>query len=229
MRTEARRKRVLETAMDAAPVDPVTKVPAASSEPDARFDVPSHRAVMVRRLVVAGIAVCGFSWDLWTKQEVFAQLGYPGVFPIWKGNVLGMSIRFQLETAFNQGALWGMGQGQTWLFASLSFVAICAIAYFLWTRQAVSSRWLTAITGLLLAGTTGNLYDRLGFHGWKDGQGAALHAVRDFLDFHFFDDRFHWATFNFADCYLVIGACMLALHAFWTPPPDASAPKHQAY
>lgn len=216
MRTEARRKWVLTTVMDSAPLpEPVPPAPRSAAGPGAA--VVQAPNTIPRLFVVAFIAVAGLTWDLWTKQEVFKQLGYGGTHAVWKGNLLGISIRFQFATAFNRGALWGMGQGQTWLFASLSLFAIAAIFYFLWTRQAVSSKWLTTITGLLLAGTIGNLYDRLGMHGWKDDQGLPVHAVRDFLDFWFFDDRFQWATFNFADCYLVIGAIMLALHAFWTP------------
>ena len=62
----------------------------------------------------------------------------------------------------------------------------------------------------------GNLYDRLGLHGWKDANGQ-IYGVRDFLDFVFFNGGFHWATFNFADSYLVTGAIMLVLHSFWQP------------
>ena len=69
----------------------------------------------------------------------------------------------------------------------------------------------------LLAGTLGNLFDRLGLHGLKDLRGETVYAVRDFLDFWFFNDGFHWATFNFADMYLVVGACMLVLQSFWVP------------
>jgi signal peptidase II len=111
------------------------------------------------------------------------------------------------------GALWGIGQNQTWLFAALSFVAIVVIAYFLWSKQAIASWWLTIATGLLFAGTLGNLYDRLSLHGWKD-EGSPVYAVRDFLDFVFFDGAFNWATFNFADVFLVTGAIMLVLQSF---------------
>ena len=170
----------------------------------------------IRLLVVVVCAVLALGWDLWTKNAVFAKLGCPGNLPVWKGQILGISIRFELETTFNHGALWGMGQGQTWLFASLSFVAVGAIGYFLWNRQAIASKWLTGATSLLLAGTLGNLFDRLGLHGEKD-RGETVYAVRDFLDFWFFNDSFHWATFNFADSYLVVGACMLVLQSFWVP------------
>lgn len=183
---------------------------------------------LFRLLVLLSISIGGLVWDLWTKQQVFTSLGCPGVLPgpgvlpVWKGQVLGIAIQFQLETTFNHGALWGMGQGQTWLFASLSFVAVGVIAYFLWSGQVTASKWLTVATGLLLAGTLGNLYDRMGLHGFKDANGQTICAVRDFLDFWFFG-TFHWATFNFADTYLVTGAIMLVLHSFLVPTPGPSS------
>ncbi|MEI8383395.1 MAG: signal peptidase II [Planctomycetota bacterium] len=212
MRTEARRER-LESEVVTDTTGSSTPSPSGASS---GTSVPS-RPPAIRLLVVVALAIVGLGWDLWTKQEVFAQIGYPGVTPVWKGQIAGVSIRFELATTFNHGALWGMGQGQTWLFASLSFVAIAAIAYFLWNRQAIASRWLTVVTGLLLAGTLGNLFDRLGLHRYQDDKGAIVYAVRDFLDFWFFNDSFHWATFNCADIYLVVGACMLVIHSFWVP------------
>ena len=55
--------------------------------------------------------------------------------------------------------------------------------------------------GLILAGTLGNLYDRLVFNG-----------VRDFLHFFWFE----FPVFNVADCCLVCGAGVLLTHAFLT-------------
>ena len=91
-----------------------------------------------------------------------------------------------------------------------------------WTKHAVSSIWLTIVSGLLLAGAAGNLFDRLGLHGWKRVDGTVVYAVRDFLDFVFFG-AFHWATFNFADTYLVTGAIMLVVYSFVTPVEDSAA------
>ena len=174
------------------------------------------KRLALRYAVFSFLSVSGLIWDLWSKWAVFDWLNVPGQFKVWNGPVLGIPINFELATTFNLGALWGLGQGQTWLFASLSILAIVVIAYFLWTGQAVESWWLTVASGLLLAGTMGNLYDRLGLHGWKDANGQ-IYGVRDFLDFVFFNGGFHWATFNFADSYLVTGAIMLVLHSFWQP------------
>ena len=205
------------TPASATVTDPAPMVPLAVSS-------VTHSASL-RLLAVAAISLGGLAWDLWSKHQVFAALGCPqvllpgpGVHPIWKGQVLGVAVQFQLETAINRGALWGMGQGQSWLFATLSFVAVGVIAYFLWNGQVTASRWLTVATGLLLAGTLGNLFDRLGLHGIRDENGQAVYAVRDFLDWFF--GTFHWATFNFADTYLVAGAIMLVVHSFFVPPQE---------
>lgn len=207
MRTEARGISVNEPS---AAESPSVRVPA---------DISLTRPTLIARYsLVAALMILGAAWDLWSKWAVFDLLGPRGIKPIWKGSILGVTIKFDLATTFNRGALWGIGQNQTWLFASLSFLAIGAILYFLWTRQAIGSWWLTFATGLLLGGTLGNLYDRLGLHSWNDENGR-VYAVRDFLDFVFFDGKFEWATFNFADVYLVTGAIMLVLQSFWTPSP----------
>jgi lipoprotein signal peptidase len=80
-----------------------------------------------------------------------------------------------------------------------------AIAILIWGMRPTTARekWLMAALGLILAGTVGNLYDRLVFNG-----------VRDFLHFYYFE----WPVFNLADCFLVVGAGMLLLQAIFVPP-----------
>ncbi len=46
--------------------------------------------------------------------------------------------------------------------------------------------------GLILSGAAGNLWDRLYWHG-----------VRDFIDFYI--GKYHWPTFNIADCFILVG------------------------
>ena len=215
MRTEAR----------GTPVIHPTQVGSLNSAGDSFSEsrILSRRP-LGRYALFGALASAGLAWDLWSKSYVFGQLSCPGRQPVWKGSLAGISVQFDLATTFNHGALWGIGQNQTWLFASLSFVAIGVIFYFLWTKQAVASWWLTVATGLLLAGTLGNLYDRLGLHGWKDSNGS-VYAVRDFLDFVFFEGAFNWATFNFADTYLVTGAIILVLQSLWTPSTESKSPQ----
>ena len=110
----------------------------------------------------------------------------------------------------NHGALFGLGSEShtvaNAVFATVSLMAVLAIAYWS-TRRSTASDWaLCAALGLIMAGTLGNLYDRLIFNG-----------VRDFLYFHWFE----FPVFNIADSCLVCGAFLLLLQAFWTRPAAA--------
>jgi lipoprotein signal peptidase len=132
----------------------------------------------------------------------------------------------------NHGALFGIGDKpphaffatlSSWLglepatfangiFAAVSLLAVLAIAYWS-TRPSTTSDWsLCAALGLIMAGTLGNLYDRLVFNG-----------VRDFLYFHLFE----FPVFNVADSCLVCGAFLLLIQAFWNQPAVPAA-EHSA-
>src|SRR5215472_13647220 len=121
--------------------------------------------------------------DLVSKSWVFAALGAPGGKSRWSwgSNLLWGRFEFRLTTVFNKGALFGIGQGYSWLFALLSLVAAAGIVYWLFVRGHASSWWLTVTLALILAGALGNLYDRLHLHGWRDPDGTPLYGVRDFL------------------------------------------------
>jgi signal peptidase II len=190
--------------------------------------VPASRYVLFGLLVGAGLF-----WDLYSKHVVFTDLGYRdraanAITPVRGEHVIfdappqveGESVAylegwmtFRLLTSFNRGALWGIGQGQTWVFASLSLVAVIGIPCWLFAFRAAISKWLTVSMSLVLAGTLGNLYDRLALHDCINLKtGEPLHAVRDFLLFTF--GTFHWPVFNFADVFLVTGATMLVVQSF---------------
>lgn len=217
MRTETRGKPIVASVGSTAACGERDQTSLAEQDASPRVAVKQR---LFPRFILFGIlSIGGLVWDLWSKWAVFDWLKCPGEYTVWNGSFLGVPIDFQLATTFNLGALWGMGQGQTWLFATFSIIALGVIGYFLYTGQAVESWWLTIASALLLAGTLGNLYDRLGLHGWKNQQGS-IYGVRDFLDFVFFNGGFHWATFNFADCYLVTGAMMLVLQSFTQPVPQ---------
>jgi signal peptidase II len=167
-----------------------------------------------------GIAVGGLAFDLATKQWIFDTLGCPGQ-AAWEWRIPDL-VRFRLTTNFNHGALWGLGQGWSSVFAALSGVAVVAILYVLFVRKQAKSPWLTVALAFVTAGALGNLYDRLGLHGFRDVNGEIVYGVRDFLYFRFFE-TFDWAIFNFADSFLVTGAIMLVIHSLFMDQP-ATAP-----
>ncbi len=171
--------------------------------------------------IFAVLAIVGLVVDLWTKRVTFDPEFVPGA----RRPIGGGWATFELTTSFNEGALFGVGQGLTWLFALLSLVAVAGVFFWLFWLGGRSSIWLSVALGLILAGTLGNLYDRAGCHGevYPDGTvraGETRYAVRDFLLFTFgrpgtrMGQRYHYPVFNFADAFLVTGAIMLVLKSF---------------
>lgn len=107
----------------------------------------------------------------------------------------------------NHGALFGQDfrfppEVSNTLFAVVSFLAAVAIVYWCSRTAARRDAVLCAALGLILAGTLGNLFDRLVFAG-----------VRDFLHWYKF---VNWPVFNVADVCLVCGAGLLLVHALFT-------------
>lgn len=180
--------------------------------------VPRSRYVLFFALAAGGCLA-----DLLTKHWVFGWLGLPATDhdprrPWWLWiDVVGF------ETSFNEGALFGIGQGKWALFAGLSALAAVGISLYLFAAKAAVDRWLTIALGLITGGILGNLYDRLALHGLKwhtagpgHAAGDAAHVVRDWILVMI--GSYHWPNFNVADSMLVIGACLLMLHALWSDP-----------
>lgn len=166
---------------------------------------------MGRQLLFWAIVVTTCGWDLYSKHDVFTSLGYPDGISPWVHNLLGGNVQFRFHTTFNHGALWGVGQGKSLLFAALSFVAVGAVLYWLFFKGFANSLWLTVSLGSITGGTLGNLYDRLAMHGCRNESGELEHAVRDFLRFELWG--YHWPVFNYADVFLVTGAAMLFVYS----------------
>ena len=99
---------------------------------------PTNRWIFFWVLVVLGVAL-----DLYSKEVVFQNLGYPNRQGplLWESSAGWMTFRF--VTSFNQGALWGFGQGFTLVFATLSVVAVIGVVYWLFFRDGASSLWMT--------------------------------------------------------------------------------------
>lgn len=173
------------------------------------------RAVPLSRYLVFG-AIVSIGWitDLVTKSWAFglSQLRGGRILWIWP-DVFG------LQTSLNEGALFGIGQGQVSLFAILSIAALVGIFVWLFVAGAGRNWLLTVALGMVSAGILGNVYDRLGLPGlrWEYANdlhalNEPVHAVRDWILVMI--GPWHWPNFNVADPLLVCGAVLLAWHAF---------------
>jgi lipoprotein signal peptidase len=159
------------------------------------------------------LALTGVLLDQASKYLVFqwldndSYLVVPGVFQLEAHHV---TVDGVTRPMVNQGALFGFlrdhGPLANQLFAIISVIAAAAILFWA-TRQSTTRDWtLSAALGLILAGTLGNLYDRVVFSG-----------VRDFLHLHYRD--FDWPVFNVADSCLVCGMILLVTQALFNRVP----------
>ncbi|WP_268913072.1 signal peptidase II [Lentilactobacillus sp. SPB1-3] len=101
---------------------------------------------------------------------------------------------FSITRLNNDGAAWSMLTGQRWLFVVIALVAAAFIIYYLFKfkGQTVYQISLT----LLLAGTLGNLIDRI-----LNGYVVDMFQL-DFINF---------PIFNCADMFLTVGIIILAI------------------
>ena len=97
-----------------------------------------------RLVLFSVVALCGLLCDLWTKHWIFETLGRPGEKGVW----WIVPKVFGFQTSLNQGALFGVGQGQIPLFVALSFVALAGICWWIWT-DVTRSRYLSFTLGLI--------------------------------------------------------------------------------
>ncbi|MFI4862436.1 MAG: signal peptidase II [Phycisphaerales bacterium JB063] len=101
-----------------------------------------------------------------------------------------------MQLTLNTGAVFGLGQGQRWLFIVVSVFATGVILVLVW--RSPSAGWCYPVAlGLILSGALGNLYDRVRFS-----------AVRDML--HMLPNTELWPwIFNLADVALVVGVLVV--------------------
>jgi signal peptidase II len=141
-------------------------------------------------VVLAGTALLGIGVDQATKALAVATLeGKPPVRVI--GEVL------TLDVSRNSGAAFSFAPAATVLFTCMA-VAV-AVLIVIEAPRLRSVGWAAAL-GLLLAGSVGNLLDRL-----LRAPGIGRGAVVDFIDLQ------HFAVFNVADSCLTCGAALAIL------------------
>ncbi len=132
------------------------------------------------------IGLAGFGLDFATKQWALANLDPSAPTELIPGQLYLHLVR-------NPGAAFSMGEGFTVALTCLAIAAMCFLLFWMLPRVRHPG-WMVA-TGLLLAGVSGNLNDRLtrapgAFHGY----------VIDFLQVPWF------AVFNVADIWITFAA-----------------------
>ena len=139
-------------------------------------------------IVLAATAITIYVADQVTKAIVVANLEV-GEYV----SVLGDLVRIWYVQ--NTGASFGLLPGALWLFLPVTVLALIMVA---WFHRSLRGRtpWIHVILGMILAGTVGNLTDRLRFG-----------YVVDFVSVGIGDIRF--PTFNVADASLVVGIILL--------------------
>lgn len=172
------------------------------------------------------VCVLGLALDLWTKFYAFEHLApvnapasdsRPRVVHCIPGWV-------QFEVTTNHGAVFGLGQGQRWLFLGVSIVAIVFLSYLFATSR--GQRFYQFILGMLLAGVLGNMYDRIWFGYVRD----MIHALpgwqwpgtwkvgnypspgREVFPF----------IFNVADILLCVGVGLMIVYSLFAKPESAT-------
>jgi signal peptidase II len=191
-----------------------------------------------RYVIFFAIALSGCAADLISKQAIFNWLGVapfflesddPAIVSRWRGDPALNHLwwlwdeRLGVQTSINTGALFGMGAGRWWMFATLSVVALFGILTWLFIYKAARDRWLTVALACVTGGILGNLYDRLGLWDSTGLKPEFQHGVRDWILFVWPEIKLQifnpWPNFNIADSLLVTGAVMLVVHAFvWREP-----------
>lgn len=152
--------------------------------------VVSRRTVWIRFTLVAVIALV---LDVVTKIAAVAFLRPHERVPLL-GDLLGLYL------IRNPGAAFSIGEGSTWVFTLLA-VAVLVFLLGVVVPRTRHGGWAIGL-GLVTAGITGNLIDRL----FREPAVARGHVV-DFLQLPY------WPIFNVADMCVVFGAVTIV--ALW--------------
>jgi signal peptidase II len=181
--------------LQAARRAPLNPSPADEPTGATGADVETSPVVPGRRPqlwpLFASVALLGLALDVVTKVVVVRTLE-PGVGVSAVGNLL------TLRLIRNPGAAFSQGEGFTWVFAVAAVLVLAFVGVRLVPKLGHVG-WAVAL-GLLVAGVTGNLADRL-----FRAPGPFRGHVVDFLQLP------HWPIFNVADMCITSAAVMIVV------------------
>ena len=163
---------------------------SAKNNDRAEDQLPVTRRTMINAVLAALIATAVCALDQITKSAVVGSMELGESVPFIPGVLNWTYIR-------NRGMAMGMLANHRWIFMVLSIVMIAAIVlYVIFAKNA--RRSVVCILAMILGGGIGNMIDRF-----------AYGYVIDFIDVRFLP-FWKW-IFNVADCFVTVGAILLAL------------------
>lgn len=149
-------------------------------------------------ILYSAIILVGIILDQLTKFLVTKYMTLYQSIPLIKGFL-------HITYTTNDGAAFGMMDGQRWVFIVVSTLAIVAFLAYLYLGHADNMLYAISLS-MVISGGIGNMIDRLGF-GFYVNPNTGLGEVVDFIDFCGIWD----AIFNGADSFVCVGAGMLIL------------------
>ena len=144
------------------------------------------------RLAFVAVAAAGLALDQASKTLAMRNLD--------DGDIEVLGSWLVLHLTRNPGAAFSTGTQYTLLFSLLAIAAVVVVLYL--SRRVGSLLWAVAL-GLLFAGVSGNLIDRV----FRDPAPLRGHVV-DFLMVP------HWPVFNVADICINVAAGLILVQAF---------------
>ena len=139
-------------------------------------------------LAVIAAAIVGL--DQWTKALTLAA-DRAGSLP--SESILGI---FHITHTENDGAIWGILGGQTWLFILIMVLFLVVLGVMIW-RKWLTKKFEWLCLAFIAGGGIGNMIDRL-----------ISGSVTDMIKFDFVE----FPVFNVADCFITVGCIALLVY-----------------
>ena len=139
-------------------------------------------------LAVIAAAIVGL--DQWTKALTLAA-DRAGSLP--SESILGI---FHITHTENDGAIWGILGGQTWLFILIMVLFLAVLGVMIW-RKWLTKKFEWICLAAIAGGGIGNMIDRL-----------VSGSVTDMIKFDFVE----FPVFNVADCFITVGCAALLVY-----------------
>jgi signal peptidase II len=148
------------------------------------------------------VAFAGAGLDLLTKHLAFKHVQRYEEVRVIDGY-------FSYGRTTNPGVVFGMGGAAKSVWQVISVVAVPVILAIFYTVR--KPKWILTISlGMILAGTIGNMYDRV----FAEIDGVRIHEVRDFIKFYYRPSAGPekvWPLFNLADAFICVGVFLLTV------------------